>query len=114
MSVGKSEAYERCFTQVGFELGWKGLPRTNPSLLRTFVNYGREKFYTIATRMSGNETIPMGPTKNKKTNVEDSPTNIIAACGELPVCVGVKLHALNFILKSLSLSLPFSLHAFIC
>ncbi len=32
------------FTWLDIRLGWKGLPRTNSSLLHKFVNYSRKKF----------------------------------------------------------------------
>ncbi len=49
----QSGAPERLFNGVGScftnkdSLGWKDLSGTNSSLLRIFVNYGREKFYNI-------------------------------------------------------------------
>jgi hypothetical protein len=35
---------------TNFRLDWKDLPGTNTSILRTFENYGRKKFYNIGSR----------------------------------------------------------------
>jgi hypothetical protein len=35
---------------TSIRLGWKGLPETNTSLFRTFINYGRKKFYNTGSR----------------------------------------------------------------